>query len=286
MIWKRLILLLGLGLLGCGHAKPPPAQHKDWIAPLAIDDVTLFVPTKWNRLLPWEPRPWPNGLRIDSGGWGQFEPWLGPLQSAGEYWRPPPGKPFRADITARPPQPNYPDPFFRLVVTFEYPAPSPWKKTWWGGRRWQPVFPYEFDQLTYNYLAPAEPIDAPYVDLLAGLRPSDGEDVGSGWREVHRVFEKKDIALRFDATDWREHGGALPQRLAASFGEPIWSHFMPLDQPRWGAAFETQSLPVDQWRSRYQTAEQLFDWLQTAPEKRNPAQRFVWWTDLRFRPDK
>jgi hypothetical protein len=70
-------------------------------------------------------------------------------------------------------------------------------------------------------------IDRPYLKLLTSLRPTDGEYIGYGWREVRRQFLKREIALRFDASDWRQHGGALPRRLAASFDQTFWSLFEP-----------------------------------------------------------
>lgn len=293
---KLILLLLASAICGCDAPRKEPPTFRDWNVPLAIGETTLYVPRSWNRRSRNDPRPWPNGLRVDTGGWGQFQPWLGPLQAAGNYDRPRPGEPFRADISAPRPRPDHPDPFFILSVTFEFPLPPVRKRPWWASHKITDVYPWGIDQLTYSYRAPADPIERPYVAMLSDLRPGDGRDVGDGWREVLRPFDARSrnplpdqrpktlIKLRFDADDWREHGGTLPRRLAASFSGPFWSHFEPLSVDRWEASFTSQNLPVDQWRARHETAERLFAWMRTSPRLRDSAERFVWWTDLSSRP--
>jgi hypothetical protein len=171
------------------------------------------------------------------------------------------------------------------VVTFEFPERP--RRTSWGGsaRDWSSA-PFKFDQLKLSYRSPSEDVEGPYVKLLQGVSYVDGADVGSGWRELRRQFAGKPISIRFDASDWRTRGGPLPRRLAASFGEPFWAHYMPLDSSRWEAEFETQSLPLDEWRARYETAEELFAWLRTPAARRQAERRFNWWSNPSSRPAK
>lgn len=274
--------LLSLLALGCSSSAPPARPRPTWSAPIDADGVHLFVPVAWNMVRPWEPRPWRNGVRVDTGGWCSAEPWLGPLAGAnplpaGRFYRVVQPREHRADDRR--------DPCLDLTVTFEFPL-RPRDDRWvaradpaWG-------FPFGIDRLTLTYRTPGEDRPLPYRDLLADLRPGNGTDVGDGWREVRRTFARQTILLRYDARDWRARGGAAPQRLAAAFDDTFWSHFMPLDRPRWSASFPTQRLPVRQWRQRYVVAEQLFAWLQTPPDQRNETHRFVWWTDLRDRPER
>lgn len=120
----------------------------------------------------------------------------------------------------------------------------------------------------------------PYLALLGGLAPDDGDDLGDGWRVVAREFKDRRIWLRFDSADWRRQGGALPRRLAVSWSsssEGIWDHHLVLSPRGWSIDFTTIRLPQAQWRSRHETAEELYDWLRTEPAKRNANARFVWW---------
>jgi hypothetical protein len=279
---KWAALTFGLVAVGCSEpAASPPRQLPSGNAQLQIDDVTLFVPIAWNALRPWHPRPWPNGLGIGSGGWGRFTPRGGPLELAE------PSKTYVTKSEGQQTRPDRPDPFFFLTVTFEFPAPS-MPSRWWGRRRPKTFFPFSFDQLTLSYETAAREVERerPYTQVLGGLGPGDGEDVGYGWRQVRRPLANREVLLRFDASDWRARGGPLPRRMAASFGPPFWSHFATLDRTRWTAAFETQNLPLEQWRARYVTAGELFAWLQTSPERRDPSRRFEWWSDLRSRPTR
>lgn len=280
MCLRSAILILGAVVAGCNEpAAPSPRILPQGNARLTIDDVTLFVPIIWNARRRQDARPWPNGLQIDSGGWGSFTPWLGPIEGAE------PSQVYRTASAGQHTRPDHPGPFFFLKVTFEFPAP-PLRTTGWGGREQETVFPFRIDRLTLSYRSALEDVERPYSKLLRGIRPDDGKNVGNGWRELHRSFGQREIALRFDANDWRAHGGPLPRRIAASFSPSFWSHFTTLNRTRWTAAFETQNLPVDQWRARYVTTDELFAWLQTPPEARDPKRRFQWWSDLRFRPTK
>jgi hypothetical protein len=274
----RCSILLPILLVACDAQTPPVDHRPEFDAPLDVDGVHLFIPVKWNRIYPSGPRPWPNGLRIDTGGWGQEEPWLGPLAAAEPL---PPGQFFRSDSTAQPLPKIHVDPFLRLTFTFEFPLRprDSWFKSdlGWG-------LPFSYDQLDFTYRSAAEYKDQPYIALLDGLRPSDGVDVGDGWREVRRVYDKRPVLLRFDAKAWKVGSNTLPRRLAASVGLPNWSHFITLRQPRWTASFESTRLPIEEWRTRYETADQLFAWLRTPPERRNPARRFTWWTKGQYRP--
>lgn len=278
---QSVLALVFLLLAACGSSTE---SRRDDLpkgnAHLVIDDVEMFIPIAWNAGRPWDSRPWPNGLQIGSGGWAHFTPLLGPLQGADA------GKIYRETSSGKfPPRPKYPDPFFFLTVTFEFPEP-PLRKSWLGSHREKMFFPFSLDRLTYSYQGLSEDIERPYVELMDGIAPDSGKDVGDGWRELRRPFAKSEILIRFDADDWRAHGGPLPRRLAASFGPPFWSHFVTFDQPRWTATFDTQNLPIDQWRSRHEIADELLLWLLTSPEKRDPTRRFRWWSDLRFRPTK
>lgn len=278
----RCSFALPLLLAACSGPPAGVERHADFDAPLDVDGVHLFVPVKWNRIHPSEPRPWPNGLRIDISGWGQEEPQLGPLAAAEPL---PPGRYFRFDSKAQSLPEHHVDPFLRLTFTFEFPL-RPREDSWfrsdigWG-------YPFSYDQLDVVYQSAAEEDAPPYIALLEGLQPSDGTDIGAGWREVRRNFGKRTIFLRFDALDWQAGSDKLPRRLAASFdSQRDWSHFARLDKPRWTASFETTRLPVDQWRTRYDTADQLFAWLRTPSERRNAAQRFMWWRKGQFRPER
>jgi hypothetical protein len=275
---KCLAITFAMWLAGCDEPPPKPKSLPSGNATLVVDGTTLFVPIAWNAGRPWNPRPWPNGVQIGSGGWGHFRPSLGPIEMAKS------GQVYVRSSVSGPPRPDYPDPFFYLTATFEFPLP-PHIKTPRDAQR-ELVMPFSFDRLTLAYEAPTERIERPYLKLLTSLKPTDGEDVGYGWREVRHRFLKRDIALRFDANDWREHGGPLPRRLAASFDPIFWSHFSSLDRPRWTASFDTQALPVEQWTHRYAVADDLFTWLQTSPHTRDPNRRFIWWSDLRYRPPK
>ena len=278
----RGFFVLLLLLAACGGPPAVVERPADFDAPLDVDGVHLFVPVKWNRIHPSAPRPWPNGLRIDTGGWGQQDPRLGPLALAEPLA---PNRFFRFDSKAQSLPENHVDPFLRLTFTFEFPL-RPRDDSW--GRSdtgWR--YPFNYDQLSVVYHSAAEEETPPIIALLNGLRPSDGTDIGAGWREVRRNFDKRTILLRFDARDWQSGTDRLPRRLAASFDpRGDWSHFTKLDKPRWTASFETTRLPVDQWRTRYETADQLFAWLRTPPEQRNAAQRFTWWRKGQYRPTR
>lgn len=267
-------------LLGACDGPTTTVDHRpDFNAPLNVDGVHLYIPVKWNRIRSSDPRPWPNGLRIDTGGWGQQKPWLGPLSVADPL---PPGNFFVSNSTTQPLPKNHVDPFLRFTFTFEFPL-RPREDSWfksdltWG-------YPFSYDQLGVTYQSAAEDKAQPYASLLAGLRSSDGIDVGYGWREVRRVYAERPIFLRFDAQDWQAGSKTLPHRLAASFAPPDWSHFTTLGEPRWTASFKSTRLPVSEWRARYETADQLFAWLRTPPEHRDAARRFAWWTKGQYRP--
>lgn len=269
-------------LLGCGQPTSNDYPKPDWIAPLDIDGVQMFIPVAWNAVRPWEPRPWPNGLRIDSGGWCSHEPWMGPIEAAGRL---PPGAFYRVIYPKGQPRTGSPDPCFRLTVTFEFPL-RPRDDGWFASSDPGWGFPFSYDQLTFTYYAPMEDKPEPYLALLSGLKPTDGVEIGDGWREVRRTFERRPLAMRFDARDWRTNHSPLPRRLAASFDLADWAHFATVGPNRWTARFGTTRLPIAQWRSRFDTTDQLFAWLRTPTEGRAATQRFVWWTDLRYRPAK
>jgi hypothetical protein len=278
----RRSLLLPLVLIACGGPTTTVDHRPDFDAPLDIDGVHLFIPVRWNRIGSSDPRPWSNGLLVDTGGWGEEQPRLGPLAIAKPL---PTGQFYRYDSTTQPLPDNHVDPFLRLTFTFEFPLrPKPlWYERsdpGWG-------FPFNIDQLEIVYRTAAEGNPPPYTELLADLRPSDGIAVGSGWREVTRTFERSRIRLRFDAEDWRTHPGPLPRRLAATFDlyhGSDWAHYTTLGPPRWSANFGSLRLPVTYWRARYDTADQLFAWLRTPPDRRNPARQFPWWTKGQYRP--
>jgi len=280
-LW-RTVFWLTASLAGC--SKPPipsSTESPNWSVPIQVDGVKLFVPNGWSKLRPWDPRPWPNGLRIGSGGWGSATPWLGPLEGAERLKH---GQFYIYESKLQHKRPRRPDTFFYLKATFELPVPV--RTSWWGGSHDMLFFPFEVDQLRLSYRASADEVEQPYRELLWGMEFDAGKDAGDGWREVQRPFGKRTVTLRFDARDWRARGGRLPRRLAASYSPAFWSHYMPLGQLRWSANFETQNLPTDQWRARYVTADRLFRWLQLPPEKRDTDEQFSWWTDLRLRPAK
>ena len=275
--WRSVVLLVSL-LTGCSEPRSSASDpHPNWSVPISVDGVQLYVPVGWNEKRLWDSRPWPNGLMVDSGGWGSTSPLMGPIQTAER------GLTYAQNSDGLKKRAGNPDPFFSLRATFEFPLPKP-RTTWWGGTRRETASAYELDMLSLYYLAPSEEVEQPYEQLFLGVGPNDGKDVGDGWREITRNFKKRPIYLRFDRQDWQVRGGPLPRRLAASFSHHSWSHYMRLDRPRWNAKFETYRLPTQYWRARFVTAEELFDWLQTRPERRVAAQRFLWWSDLRFRP--
>jgi hypothetical protein len=269
-------------LAGCSAPAEQSAKtaDDDWVVPIKVDGTALYIPRRWNKQPRSEPRPWRNGLQIDSGGWGSASPRLGPIATAEPLRN---GRFYESDSATQSTQPDRHDPFFSLTVTFEFPMP-PVEKDWLGRAKVQPVFPFNFDQLEISYNAPKDRVNRPYIELFKGVAPHDGVDVGHGWREVRRSYANRPIVLRFDAQHWRKSGGSLPGRVAASFDPVFWSHFTALKQERWSETFESQSLPLSEWNSRYDVAEELFTWLQTPPEKRDLTRRFVWWTDLKYRP--
>ena len=276
-------LLPFAALLAVSCTKQAPSEERRLPAgsvALEVDEVRLFVPIAWNAGRPWDSRPWPNGLQISTGGWGHFTPWLGPIEGAERLA---PGEIYRAKSAGQ--RPDSRETFFNLRVTFEFPPPLLPRMTW-KPRRDRLFFPLSLDRLTLRYRAPAEDVEQPYMNLLAGLRRDQGQDVGDGWREVRRRFADREVILRFDAADWHSRGGLLPPRMAATFRSRRWTHFSKLDQPRWTTEFETLDLPVEQWRDRYLIAEELFAWLQTPPGSRDETRRFRWWQDLRLRPAK
>ena len=280
---KLKILLLSIGslLASCGEDQaPPPESVPAWSIPLMIDGTKLYVPAAWSQGRPWDARPWHNGVKVgNTGGWGQFAPRLGPLEVANPL---PDGKFFVLDSKEqRKPKSNL-DLCFELVALFEFPQPP--KRSWWRQKHPHPGF--AIDRLNINYRAADDRAAPPYLKLLQGLVPSDGEDVGDGWREVRRQFDGREIALRFDQTDWLERGGPLPRRLAASFSPAFWSHYMPLDAVHWEAQFESQELPISQWRPRYETADELFSWLRTPAKTRDLTKRFAWWVNFDSRPPR
>lgn len=253
----------------------------DLIVPLEIDGNTINVPKAWAVGRVDSQRPWRNGvLATGMGGWGQFEPRLGPLELAGADGWPQDGV-FRTSSAGQKVDPR--DPFFSLSITFEFPLPTA-KRNWWGGLSNDPVDHFSTDMIDLTYRTPDEK-PAPYLELIDGLHPKDGRDVGEGWREVTRRYSNQTLRLRFDATDWRTRGGALPRRLVASYskGEESWNHHVALSPRGWSIDFETQHLSLSRWRARYVTAEALYDWLRTPPGKRDSAKRFEWWEDIRDR---
>lgn len=270
MIFERATLGFVGVLAGCSQPNAPPQERpSDTIVPLAIDGTLLFVPSSWNARRPWDTRPWPNGLRVDTSGWARWKPRLGPLELAQKL---PPGQTYRADSTGQHGRENRADPFFRLTATFEFPAS--------GGK----AFPFKVDMLTLSYRAPQEVLEQPYTALLNGISIDAGDHVGDGWRELKRPFEGREIAIRFDARDWRIRGGPLPRRLAASFGPASWAHYITLKPSRWTAEFDTQRLPVQHWRARYVVTDELFEWLRTEPARRDPSEHFEWWRSAELRP--
>jgi hypothetical protein len=278
---RCLLAIVSFALLhACSRSQPEPrlAVSTRSVA-LDIDGARLFVPVRWAAGRPWDPRPWPNGVHISTGGWGSSKPWLGPIEASDDA----PGIVFHQNSTGQKKRPGNPDSFFYVTCTFEFPQP-PATKTWWGGTQQERAFPFDIDQVTLSYFAPSEDIPRPYVALLKGLKATEGESVGDGWREVSRPFDRRQIRLRFDASDWVASGGAMPRHLAASFGPPFWSHFLLLDRPRWVGGFETLRLPVDQWRARYETTSDVFSWLQRTPETRDERRRFTWWAKPELRP--
>lgn len=271
---RRLLFIcaLGTGLPGCNSR---PAESRS--VPITVDGVKLYVPIDWGAVRPWYPRPWRNGLYVGTSGWGGFEPTLGAIELAKPLG---PGLAYVADSRGKKKRKNEELLFFTLHFTFEFPKPT---SLWWRLRGGM-FFPYDLDRLNINYLSIAER-DAPYKQLLAGLRPTDGEDVGAGWRQVREKLDGHQVALRFDAEDWSARGGSLPRHLAASLERSSsWSHYSPLKPVGWAASFRTERLPVALWRERYSTAERLFAWLRTPPHRRDSETRFIWWTDARSRP--
>lgn len=278
---KLLPLLIGSLLASCGEDQPlRPANAPAWSIPLKIDGTKLYVPASWSQGRPWDARPWDNGVKVGgTGGWRHFTPWLGPLEGANPL---PEGAFYVSDSQAQRKRKGNPDVFFKLTALFEFPQPP--RRSWWRQNERHPGF--AIDRLDIIYRAADDRAELPYLNLLAGLVPSDGEDVGDGWREVRRQFDDREIALRFDQTDWLEHGGPLPRRLAASFSPNFWSHYMPLNAVHWEAHFKSQNLPISQWRSRYETAEELFSWLRTPVEARDHTKRFAWWANFDSRPPR
>lgn len=261
------------GISQSNHSFPKGHAH------LVIDGVDLFIPVAWNAGRSWYSRPWQNGVLAGTGGWGDFKPWAGAIEKIDPhqtYISVSEGQRTRADR---------PDPFFFMRITFEFPEPSQELSLWHQPEK-EKSYALSLDTLTFSYVTKAENIERPYEKILRNIRPDDGADVGNGWRQLHGTFKGRSIALRFDAHDWQTRGGALPRRIAASFSPSFWSHFETFDQPRWAASFETQNLPVAQWRIRYATADQLFVWLRTPPAQRDAKKRFIWWSDLRYRPIK
>ena len=275
---------MSVPLLG-SCSDPSPSRSRpmpDEIVPLEIDGTAIFVPKAWNAGRPWDARPWRNGVRAGTGGWGQFNPTVGPLALAGDYGEHPKDGIYRATSKGQKVDPR--DPFFTLSITFEFPLP-PAKDSWWGKSTDNRVFPFSFDRLHISYHAPGER-QMPYLTLLNNLGPDDGEDLGDGWRMVSREYSNRTVWFRFDALDWHARGGRLPRHLASSDsrGKGIWYHYLPLSPRGWSADFLTIRLPVSRWRAKYAAAETLYDWLGTSPAKRNYAKRFVWWQDLGDRP--
>ncbi|HEX7876809.1 MAG TPA: hypothetical protein VF489_09525 [Sphingobium sp.] len=252
------------------------------IVAMEIDGTKIFVPEAWGVTRTDSPRPWRNGVLAGTGGWGQFNPSRGPLGAQDDYGSWPQDGIFRASSEGQKVDPR--DPFFWLDITFEFPLP-PEKRNWWGGRKNERIDHFATDMLELIFHAPGEK-PVPYLALLKGLRPEDGSNLGEGWREVTRPYSNKTLRLRFDATDWRTHGGALPRRLVASYSDDgeFWNHHLALSPRGWVMDFETRHLPLSRWRTRYVTAEALYDWLCTSPEKRDAARRFEWWADIRDRP--
>ncbi|WP_265564542.1 hypothetical protein [Sphingomicrobium arenosum] len=99
-------------------------------------------------------------------------------------------------------------------------------------------------------------------------------------------MEGRTVRLRFDAADWMARGGPLPRRLAASVSSNLWSHYVAHAVPGWEAHFDSQNLPITAWRAQYDTADDLFVWLRTAPEARDGERRFGWFVDPSHRPNR
>lgn len=293
-------ILSGLAFLLAGCAQHEPAPHgarartfnPDWSVPLDVDGTHLFVPVIWNAGTPRDPRPWPNGVLVQSGGWGQFNPRLGPISAADRLRS---GEMFRAESAGQRRPEMGAGPFFYLNMTFEYPE-TPVQYTSRGRPRGQTATGW--DTLAIRYHVPTDKFTYTYDSLFERLRLQDGADIGSGWREVKLPYLNGQIRVRFDAADWHAVGGRSPRHLAVESvsvmhsrwyptnSDAYWDHFMPYARQGWSVTFGSGHLPVSQWRAKYETAQSLFDWLRTPPEQRPAQQRFLWWPDIRYRSVK
>ena len=211
---------------------------------------------------------------------------MGSLGAAGIHGWPEDGV-FRTSRVGKPVGASR-DPYFTLSITFEFPLPplERSRSEEWQNRR---IAPYAFDTVDLSLRVPGEK-PLPYLALINDLKPGDGVEVGDGWRVVSREYSREKIWIRFDAADWRALGGNAPRRLAAASESKaragVWDHQLSLSPHGWGMVFHTQTLPLHQWRSRYTTAEALYDWLRTPPAQRNSSQRFVWWENAHDRPPR
>lgn len=178
------------------------------------------MPVAWGTARAQSPEPWPNGLRIASGGWGHATPWMGPLDGTEPLA---PGRFFTLRSQRQHKRAHRPNTFFYMRATFAFPEVT--RAGWWSGQRHGA--PFGVDRLTLTYRAPADVVEQPYAALLAGTTPDAGVDAGNGWREVRRSHDTRTVFIRFDSRDWRMRGGVLPRRLAASYSPHLWSHYRP-----------------------------------------------------------
>lgn len=225
-----------------------------------IDGTRLFVPRRWERHAI---APATNGVAtVAAGGWRRFDRALAATGAQGDR-----NALLRATSAGQEPHPS--DPFFRLQIGF-----SPRGGDAPGDRAAATLDTRDILHLTYH--APQERTQ-PYHDLLEGLAPGEGEDVGDGWREVVRPFGGRAMRLRWDDRRWREEGGDRPRHLAASYSEHgLWDHHVALDPAGWSASFRTDGLAPPRWRALHGTAVAIARWLETPPTERDETRLFAW----------
>jgi len=265
--------LIALSRLSSVSTTQDPFEVRQEIVPAEIDGTILYIPAVWAQF---QRGVWHNGVQANGvGGWG------GSI-GLGPYDKLPPDGKFVISSAGKPVK-NEPDnSFFNMAVTFEYPLPE--EGPWWNEKPGYCDGPFDTDIVNLIYRAPEE-LPPPYLDLIKGLRPSDGVDVGKGWREISRPTKRGQIVMRFDANDWVKKGDSLPRRLASSSSHGgNWYHLLVLAQPRWAMRFYTEHLPLGRWQARYERAEVLFDWLRKPPAQRDAQIKFRWWDYAGQRP--
>lgn len=266
--WIAPWLAVWLAACDAGDGAPPTSPPSGSLE-IIVEDATFFLPKAWSEQ-PAREENLANGVQLSTGGWGQSSPRLGPHSSAD-------GKqPYTYDLSDETYRKSF-DPFLRWSFRFEIPRLD--RAVEMQKRRY-----HNLDVLTMAYRSPNERIKQPYEELLSGLVPEHGTDLGGGWREVERELDGRRLRLRFDAEDWRKSGGSRPMRLAAAYDGTIWDHYQVLSQPGWSASFRTIKYPVSEWTHRYDQIETLFGWMQAKPEDRQQDLRFEWWTDAAYRP--